>query len=42
MMHLTTARIFGISPEKNWDPSAIADELRPILNYFVTKLSPLG
>jgi hypothetical protein len=45
MMHLTTARIFGTPVEKNWDPKAIADEVRPTIELFCnkalsTRLSP--
>jgi len=35
--HLTSQRIAGTPPEKAWEPSALAAEIRPLLRLFVTK-----
>jgi hypothetical protein len=45
MAHLTTARKSGNPPEKNWETTALANELRPILrlmcdNAVSTRLTP--
>jgi hypothetical protein len=40
MAHLTSQRIAGTPPEKAWNPSALATEIKPLLQLFVTKAVP--
>jgi hypothetical protein len=40
MVHLTTERIAGRPPEKNWDSIGIADEIAPILRLLVSVAEP--
>jgi len=38
--HLTTDRIPGAPPEKNWDFLGLAKDLRPVLELFLSKADP--
>ena len=40
MAHLTTARLFGTPPEKQWDFSALNVELKELLRLMCTKALP--
>ena len=39
--HLTTDRIPGTPPEKQWDCSGLVTEIRPILQLFLSKALPV-
>jgi hypothetical protein len=40
LAHLTTARIAGTAPEKNWDAVALLKELKPILKLWLGNAKP--